>query len=189
MGRWGLNSALTTRLPSLVSSALSVSTQAIQLPPPTPSQSGAPFPALVRPPRPLLPRPPGQALAARPGRGGGGPSHPPAPRARHGPLLPPPHPPPPLAVTSPAPGPLPWRGRLPGSSGGAGRPEALPHASKRAGAAGRQEGRTDGRSADGRRGEEPQRRGRARLLGGAWRLRPWPPPRPRPRREEGGGRA
>ncbi|CAI9178690.1 unnamed protein product [Rangifer tarandus platyrhynchus] len=56
----------------------------------------------------------------------------------------------------------------------------------RARQADRQEGRTDGRSADGRRGEEPQRRGRAQPLGGSWRLRPLPPPRPRPRREEGG---
>lgn len=70
MGRWGLNSALTTRLPSLVSSALSVSTQAIQLPPqplPNPGPRSPPWCAHRAPSSPVLPvRPslPGQAAEA-----------------------------------------------------------------------------------------------------------------------------
>lgn len=69
------------------------------------------------------------------------------------------YPPASSAVTSPAPDPLPSRGRLPGSSGVAGGREALPHIAKRGG---KQEGRhyrrkeprTEG-AEDGRREAEP----------------------------------
>lgn len=175
-GGWAVNSGLATCLPSSISRALSASIQTIQVsrplfPLPTLAPT-APSSSPVLPARPSLL---GRAAEAE------------APAGRRLPgqgaaRLSCPHSP---AVTSPAPGPLPSRGRLLGSSGGAGPPKALPHTAKRAGAAGRKEGRTDGRSADGRRGEEPQRRGRARPLGGAWRLRPGPAHPPRPRREEG----
>lgn len=168
MGRWGLNSALTTRLPSLVSSALSVSTQAIQLTPPpplpNPGPRSPPWRAHRAPSSPVLPvRPslPGraaeaEALASRrlPGPGNARSSRPPHPLGRY------------LSsswsssMAGAASGILRWRGRAGGSA-------PCLEACGRGRQAGRQEGRTDGRSADGRRGEEPQRRGRARLLGGA----------------------
>ena len=100
MGRWGLNSALTTRLPSMVSSALSVSTQAIQLTPPpplpNPGPRSPPWRAHRAPSSPVLPvRPslPGraaeaEALASRrlPGPGNARSSRPPhrLPSSRHG---------------------------------------------------------------------------------------------------------
>ena len=97
MGRWGLNSALTTRLPSLVSSALSVSTQAIQLTPPpplpNPGPRSPPWRAHRAPSSPVLPvRPslPGraaeaEALASRrlPGPGNARSSRPPHPLGRY----------------------------------------------------------------------------------------------------------
>lgn len=76
---------------------------------------------------------------------------------------------------SPTPGLLPSRGRLPGSSGGAAGSEALTHIAKRAGGAGRKERPTEG-AEDGRREEEPQRRGTAQPLGGACTFRPEAPP-------------
>ena len=97
MGRWGLNSALTTRLPSLVSSALSVPTQAIQLTPPpplpNPGPRSPPWRAHRAPSSPVLPvRPslPGraaeaEALASRrlPGPGNARSSRPPHPLGRY----------------------------------------------------------------------------------------------------------
>lgn len=79
-------------------------------------------------------------------------------------------------------------GRLPGPSGGAGGLEALPHITTRAGKAGRKEQPTEG-AADGRTGEEPQRRGEAQPLGGAGRLHPRPRPQAPPLARGGRGEA
>lgn len=87
---------------------------------------------------------------------------------------------------SPTPGPLPSRGRLPGSSGGAGGSEALTHTVKRAGEAGRKEQQTEG-AEDGRREEEPQRRA-ARPSRWAGRARSAGRPRPQAGLPARGGR-
>lgn len=150
--------------------------------------SSPPFPVGAPSPRSgahfsLLPCPPSQALAAGPDRA----AEAEAPIG-HRPLG---HPLPAQgAACSSRPPPPPTRlhgrylssswsssiaGRLPGSSGGAGGSEALTHTAKRAGEAGRKERRTEG-AEDGRRKEEPQRRGEAQPLGGACTFGPEAPP-------------
>ena len=158
----GLNSGLTTRVPSLISSVLSVSTQATQVSPP-PFPIGAPLPALAptAPSSPVLPaRPslPGRAAEAKAPVGRGLPVQGAASSSRSPPR------------------PLPLQLLVVFHGGGDFRDPQVVLAGRRRCPIPRseqapQEGRTDGRSADGRREEEPQRRGRARPLGGAWRRR------------------
>ena len=132
---------------------------------------GGPSPAQT--PISLVPCPPSQAgtrqkLKPRPAAD---PSSAASAGARRGPLLPPAS----SDVTSPTPGPLPSRGRLPESSGGEGRQNALPHIAKRASRVGRKEPLTEG-AEDGRRKEELQQRHKAHPVGGTSRLRPEAPP-------------
>lgn len=139
-GGWAVNSGLATCLPSSISRALSASIQTIQVSRPlVPLPTLAPTAPSSSPVLPARPSLLGRAAEAE------------APAGRRLPgqgaaRLSCPHSP---AVTSPAPGPLPSRGRLPGSSGGAGPPKALPHTAKRAGAAGRKEGPTEGARTEG----------------------------------------